>query len=334
MLCRSVLFVTNASDMLSRFEKHAAPTLLVHRFPKCVSLVVIRRPTPNFGGSLGWKPICAISYVYVVLVLTCLRACSRFGLDYRIGSAMWSWRRAACRAPLQGLCFAAVVPCYTLRPRPAFCMDTESPDEMLVKRKWTYQWLHQMFTLEQLPPTPSPWIMFEGRCSNWLESAEPPWRRGPTESSSSSLISREELDGERASLASSPWNAPKYIDATFETMLRRRGRSKGIPDPFQDSIRDMCHHAYGAWEESLFDYIWPNVVKAVNEEVKTRAGTKEGPCSLCGGEWSATGMNMRLNLFECAALRIYDKCPFGAILLTSCCFAMIPQDSFSICDLQ
>jgi hypothetical protein len=135
MLCRSVLFVTNASDMLSRFEKHAAPTLLVHRFPKCVSLVVIRGSTPNFGGSLGCKPCCAISYVHVVLVLTCLRACSKFGLDYRIGSAMWSWRRAACRAPLQGLCFAAVVPCYAPSPRPAFCMDTGSPDEMLVKQK-------------------------------------------------------------------------------------------------------------------------------------------------------------------------------------------------------
>jgi hypothetical protein len=144
-----------------------------------------------------------------------------------------------------------------------------------------------------------------------VESAEPPWRRGSTAASSSSLISREELDGERASVASSPWKAPKYIDATFETMLRRRGLSKGIPDRFQDSIRDMCHHAYGAWETSLREYVWPNVVKAVNEEVKRRAGTEEGPCSLCGGEWADTGGNMRHNLFECAALHIYDKCPFG-----------------------
>jgi hypothetical protein len=151
MLCRSVLFVTNASDMLSRREKHAAPTLLVHRFPKCVSLVVIRRSTPNLGGSLGCEPICAISYVHVVLVLTCLRACSRFGLDYRFGSAMWSWRRAACRAPLQELRFAVVVPCYAPSPRPAVCMDTGSPDEMLVKQKWTYQWLSTIFAPEQLP---------------------------------------------------------------------------------------------------------------------------------------------------------------------------------------
>jgi hypothetical protein len=54
----------------------------------------------------------------------------------------------------------------------------------------------------------------------------------------------------------------------------------------------------------------PNVVYAVNEEVKRRAWSEYGSCRVCGGVWAEIGGNMRRNLCDCAACRIYDECPF------------------------
>jgi hypothetical protein len=91
-----------------------------------------------------------------------------------------------------------------------------------------------------------------------LGSAEPPWKRASAAASSSSLISRDELDGENAGVASSPWEVSGYIDTLLTEMrTKRKVPAEDIPDPHQDSMREMCHHAYHAWLDSLHDYVWP-----------------------------------------------------------------------------
>ena len=143
------------------------------------------------------------------------------------------------------------------------------------------------------------------------EPATPPWHR--TTSSSSTFIDRAENPGPSNYSAAAPWRAHGYIDLLLTEMRENRQiRGVDVPHTENDPIRDMCHHAYQLWIDSLYDNVWPNIVHAVHKCIGDRCCSLHpmGNCARCGGEWELTGAYMQHNLFECMAADIYYHVQF------------------------